>query len=86
MCDFDRNISVNNMQIQDKNSWDYGIFPSTLMECAGFSAAQTIRKIPVKKGDHVTIVCGTGNNGGDGFCYCTPFTCSSNKYKLDDFL
>ena len=67
MRDFDRNISVKEMQIQDKNSSDYGISPSTLMECAGFSAAQTIRKIPVKKGDHVTIVCGTGNNGGDGF-------------------
>ena len=67
MRDFDHNISVKEMQIQDKNSSDYGIPPSTLMECAGFSAAQTIQKIPIKKGDHVTIVCGTGNNGGDGF-------------------
>ncbi len=67
MRDFDCTISVKEMQIQDKNSSDYGITPSTLMECAGFSAVQTIKNIPLKKEDHVTIVCGTGNNGGDGF-------------------
>ncbi|MHA1109714.1 MAG: NAD(P)H-hydrate dehydratase [Promethearchaeota archaeon] len=66
MRDFDRNISVKEMQILDKNSSDYGITPSTLMECAGYSAAQNIVNI-VKKNDRVFIMCGTGNNGGDGF-------------------
>lgn len=68
MRDFDRKISVKEMQIQDKNSTDYGIRPATLMECAGYSAAQTlIHKCQLKKGNHVIILCGTGNNGGDGF-------------------
>ncbi len=66
MRDFDRNISVKEMQIQDKNSSDYGIHPSTLMECAGYSAANTIVSKLTKR-EHIFIMCGTGNNGGDGF-------------------
>jgi NAD(P)H-hydrate epimerase len=68
MRDFNRDISVKEMQIQDKNSSDYGITPSILMECAGYSAAQKIiEKFHLKKEDHVTLLCGLGNNGGDGF-------------------
>ncbi|MBN2155417.1 MAG: NAD(P)H-hydrate dehydratase [Candidatus Lokiarchaeota archaeon] len=68
MRDFDREISVKEMQILDENSRDYGIQPAMLMECAGYSATQTIvRKYRLQKGHHVLILCGTGNNGGDGF-------------------
>jgi NAD(P)H-hydrate epimerase len=68
MRDFDRKLSVHEMQIHDKNSSDYGINPRFLMECAGYSAANSIIvEYKLKKNDGVLVVCGTGNNGGDGF-------------------
>ncbi|MCP4763193.1 MAG: NAD(P)H-hydrate dehydratase [archaeon] len=52
----------------DNNSTDYGIPIDFLMECAGFSSANTIiKKYSLKKKDKVLILCGAGNNGGDGF-------------------
>jgi hydroxyethylthiazole kinase-like uncharacterized protein yjeF len=45
---------------------ELGLPGIALMECAGFEAAQAIRE---RYGDHlpVSVLCGPGNNGGDGF-------------------
>lgn len=43
---------------------NYGIRQTTLMECAGRSAAQVLERI-FPRGDVVAFI-GTGNNGGDG--------------------
>lgn len=54
--------------ILDNNSaWLY-IPKSHLMECAGYSAAmEIIERYKLNEQSKVLILCGTGNNGGDGF-------------------
>ena len=48
-----------------KATSDYNILPKTLMESAGFGCAKFIKdNFPKGK---VAVVCGSGNNGGDGF-------------------
>ena len=47
---------------------DFGISAYSLMERAGFAVAQTaIQMIGAMAGRRVEILCGKGNNGGDGF-------------------
>ena len=45
-----------------------GILPEILMERAGHGVAETIRELfPISEGAKALILCGPGNNGGDGF-------------------
>lgn len=71
MQDFDRKLTVKEMNILDQNTTDYGVPVDFLMECAGYSAAMTIvNKFNLNKKPNdskILIICGTGNNGGDGF-------------------
>jgi hydroxyethylthiazole kinase-like uncharacterized protein yjeF len=68
MKDINRKLTSNEMQIMDENSTGLGISKSQLMECAGYSAASMIcEKYNLKNDDNVVVLCGTGNNGGDGF-------------------
>jgi len=48
---------------------EYGVPGIVLMENAGRNAARVIRRelLPAPTGGSVAIVCGSGNNGGDGF-------------------
>ncbi len=47
---------------------DYGISVQTLMELAGRACAESaLRMLEDSGGVHVSIVCGKGNNGGDGY-------------------
>mgnify|MGYP006282586385 CR=1 FL=1 len=68
MKDFSRDISVKEMRIMDQNTNDYGVPFGFLMECAGSSAARAIYENYKNEGlSSALILCGTGNNGGDGF-------------------
>ena len=59
-------ISTTEVAILDTNSEFYGVPPEVLMENAGRGAAGLIgTHYPEAK--KILIVCGTGNNGGDGF-------------------
>ncbi len=49
-------------QVCDKESLSY----NSLMEYAGIACAEEIMKI-APKGSYISILCGNGNNGGDGF-------------------
>lgn len=64
-----RVLTAEEMQWCDSTTIQkHGIAGSLLMEHAGQSAAEIIKKFysPLS-GKHVLIVCGKGNNGGDGF-------------------
>ncbi len=56
-------ISVRRMRILDANSEWFGVPVMELMEKAGKDLAKEANKL----GDSFTVVCGPGNNGGDGF-------------------
>ena len=61
-------ITSEEMGILDNNSEWLGIPKSHLMECAGYSfAIEIIDRYKLNEKSRVAILCGTGNNGGDGF-------------------
>lgn len=45
---------------------DYKFSVDQLMELAGFSCAQAIQKVYSNQKSNILVVCGPGNNGGDG--------------------
>ena len=61
-------ISSEEVSILDNNSEWLGIPKSHLMECAGYSfAIEIVNRYNLDEKSKVIILCGTGNNGGDGF-------------------
>ena len=61
-------LTAQEMQEMDRYTIEkIGINGSTLMETAGRGIAEKCREITSNKPCRVTIVCGKGNNGGDGF-------------------
>ena len=61
-------ITSEEMAVLDNNAEWLGIPKSHLMECAGYSLAMEVHNRGyIKEKSKVLIICGTGNNGGDGF-------------------
>jgi len=62
-------VSVKQIQKLDHIAiHDYGVPSLALMENAGCGVArEIIRRVKKKKNPSVCVVCGSGNNGGDGF-------------------
>ncbi|MDR2426973.1 MAG: NAD(P)H-hydrate epimerase [Endomicrobium sp.] len=62
-------VTVKQMRdIDDRTSAEYGISSLILMENAGQATAREAQKALKKmKNRNVAVVCGSGNNGGDGF-------------------
>lgn len=60
-------ISFSEIYVLDRNSEYLGIPQRELMENAGKGLADALVKNFNLKGKNVLILCGTGNNGGDGF-------------------
>jgi len=61
-----RAISPEEVKVLDINSAYLGIPSLKLMENAGIAVATNLRK-EFKKASKIAVVCGRGNNGGDGF-------------------
>ena len=60
-------ISATEMRIVDRNAQHFGVSILDLMENAGKAVADAARRDGAAAGKKVLVVCGTGNNGGDGF-------------------
>jgi NAD(P)H-hydrate epimerase len=60
-------ISAMEMRVLDRNAQHFGISILDLMENAGKAVADVARRNLGATGKRVLVVCGTGNNGGDGF-------------------
>lgn len=64
----DRVLSVAQMRAADEYTINtLGVRSEELMRRAGCALAEEVFKIRSETGGEVLIVCGTGNNGGDGF-------------------
>jgi hydroxyethylthiazole kinase-like uncharacterized protein yjeF len=59
-------LTSKEMAVLDANSEYLGVSVETLMENAGFAVAGTIEK-EFGTGLRIAVLCGCGNNGGDGF-------------------
>src|SRR5437667_12390870 len=59
-------ISPLEMRVLDRNAQYFGISTLDLMEAAGKAVAEGARPEFGAEGKHVLVLCGTGNNGGDG--------------------
>ncbi|MDR3643627.1 MAG: NAD(P)H-hydrate epimerase, partial [Clostridia bacterium] len=60
-------LSSVQMKAAEKFAAECGISPLRLMENAGTAAIRFIRERIDVSGVQFTVVCGSGNNGGDGF-------------------
>jgi NAD(P)H-hydrate epimerase len=60
-------IGLRETYVLDRNSEHLGVPPKQLMENAGNALAKTIAENYRLKGKNVVFLCGTGNNGGDGY-------------------
>lgn len=75
---------------------EIGIPSMVLMEKAAMSVASCIMAQADKKQDRILVVCGTGNNGGDGvaaaayaagcrlYCQCTCFGTGRTLLRRDE--
>ncbi len=60
-------ITPAEMRVLDRNAQHFGVSILELMENAGRAVADAARADFAAAGKKVLVVCGTGNNGGDGF-------------------
>jgi hydroxyethylthiazole kinase-like uncharacterized protein yjeF len=76
-------ISEAEIKVLDKNSEYCGVPTLHLMENAGKAVAEFIRNTVENTKKNILILCGTGNNGGDGFVAARYLT---QYYKVTVFL
>jgi hydroxyethylthiazole kinase-like uncharacterized protein yjeF len=60
-------ISEAEMKVLDRNSEYFGVPALHLMENAGKRVAEFVRNTVKDTKKNILVLCGTGNNGGDGF-------------------
>lgn len=78
-----RLLSSDEMKQVEQYTAKYGLSYQRMMENAGAACARNIRTEAEKessRGRNVAIVCGKGNNGGDGFVVARKLT--ENGYKV----
>lgn len=65
LCIYKNMLPFKEVAVLDRNSGYWGVPPEQLMENAGRSLARQIEKrFP---DEEISFICGTGNNGGDGY-------------------
>lgn len=76
-------ISETEMKVLERNSEYFGVPTIHLMENAGRGVAQFVRETIKDTKKDILILCGPGNNGGDGFVAARYLT---QYYKVTVFL
>jgi ADP-dependent NAD(P)H-hydrate dehydratase / NAD(P)H-hydrate epimerase len=76
-------ISEAEMKVLERNSEYFGVPTKHLMENAGRGVAQFVRDTIKDTKKNILILCGPGNNGGDGFVAARYLT---QYYKVTVFL
>jgi NAD(P)H-hydrate epimerase len=76
-------ISEAEMKVIDTNSEYFGVSTLQLMENAGKSVSEFVRTTVKDTKKNILLLCGTGNNGGDGFVAARYLT---QYYKVMVFL
>jgi NAD(P)H-hydrate epimerase len=76
-------ISEAEIKVLDRNSEYFGVPKLHLMENAGKCVAEFVRNTVKNTKKNILILCGTGNNGGDGFVAARYLT---QYYKVTVFL
>ena len=76
-------ISDEEIRVLDRNSEYFGVPTLQLMENAGRGVAEHIRNIVKTTKKNILILCGAGNNGGDGFVAARYLT---QYYRVSIFL
>lgn len=76
-------IQGKEVHVLDKNAEFYGVPTITLMENAGKHVSDFIAKTIKPKSKDILVLCGVGNNGGDGFVVARHL---SKKYNTTVFL
>lgn len=75
-------LSVSQMKEAERRAQLHGIDFSRLMENAGSAAARVIKDMVSVSGRRVAVVCGRGNNGGDGFVIARKLIDSGAKVTV----
>src|SRR5437667_10015319 len=65
-------ISPAEMRVLDRNAQYFGVSILELMENAGKAVPDVARSEFGAAGKNVLVLCGTGNNGGDGLVAAPP--------------
>lgn len=69
-------VSIERMRREDKAATtDYGIPPIVLMENAATETVRIMEEKTCLKNKKILVVCGGGNNGGDGFAIARKLFC-----------
>jgi NAD(P)H-hydrate epimerase len=76
-------ISGREIKVLDKNSEYYDVPTNRLMENAGKAVADYVVKKLKPRNKRILVICGTGNNGGDGFVAARHL---AKKYNTSVFL
>lgn len=78
-----RLLTKNEMKAVEANADKFGLSYHRMMENAGAACARNIKSIIEKEGirkRNIVVVCGNGNNGGDGFVIARKF--AENGYNV----
>lgn len=73
-------LSADQMRAAEQTLFESGTNVSELMEVAAGGAAEWIRRVAA--GRSVTVLCGPGNNGGDGYVIARLLRDSGNAVKV----
>lgn len=73
-------LTVAQMQAAEQAIFDAGTSVSELMEIAAGGAAEWIRRVAARRS--VTVLCGPGNNGGDGYVIARRLREFGNKVQV----